>query len=211
MKPDRQPVEVKICGLANRDDAQHALDCGADYLGFVLYPKSPRGITPKQLRRILDGLRGTARAVGVFVNEPPAAVRATARECGLFAVQIHGDETPDGFEDLGVTLWRAVRRDARGWSPPPACWHAERYVVDASVPGKYGGTGVAGDWRKAKELAEKCRVMLAGGLTPENVAEAIRAIRPAGVDVASGVEASPGKKDPEKVRRFIEAAKHTQE
>ncbi|MBM4143878.1 MAG: phosphoribosylanthranilate isomerase [Lentisphaerae bacterium] len=200
-------VEVKICGLTNQADARHALACGADYLGFVLYAGSPRGITPGAMRRILDGLGGTARAVAVFVNENAAVVRKVAEDCGLYAAQTHGDEDPAEFAALPVPVWRAVRMENGVWRPDPGAWPAERYLVDASVPGAYGGTGVAADWDAAARLARSAPLMLAGGLTPENVAEAVRLVRPLGVDVVSGVEASPGRKDPVKVRRFISEAK----
>lgn len=200
-------VDVKICGLTNRDDAQHALDLGADYLGFVVYAKSPRGIDATALRRIVDNLKGPFRAVGVFVNASPAAVKRLARDCGLHAVQLHGDEPVAAFQDIPVPVWRAVRMEHGRPAPAPDDWPAARYVVDAHVPGRYGGTGVQADWRAAAALAAQRPVMLAGGLTPGNVAAAIAAVRPLGVDTASGVEREPGKKDPDKVAAFIRRAR----
>jgi len=202
-----QSVEVKICGLTNRDDAGAALDFGADYLGFVLYTGSPRGITEDELKRIRTALPDAACLVGVFVNERPENILKTALECRLYAVQIHGDEKPDGFEEMPVPVWRAVGSRDGSYSPSPENWRASRYVVDAEVPGLYGGTGVNADWTHAARLAGKYPVMLAGGLTPDNVADAIRTVKPLGVDVASGVETEPGRKDYGKLEKFILQAK----
>ena len=199
-------IDVKICGLTNLDDARAALDAGADFLGFVLYPKSPRGITAAQLGRIVDNLPREANLVGVFVNEPRAAVERVAGECRLHAVQLHGDETSDAFAGLAWPVWRAVRWQDTAWRPAPEAWSAERYVADAPSP-RYGGTGERGDWAAAAALARQRRVMLAGGLTPENVAGAIRAVRPFGVDVASGVEQAPGRKDVRKMAEFVRRAR----
>jgi phosphoribosylanthranilate isomerase len=196
-------VEVKICGMTNRDDVLSALEAGADYVGFVLYGKSPRGIPASRMREILDGLDAPCRAVGVFVNEPRAAVAAVAADCGLYAVQLHGDELPGDFASFPHRLWRAVRLGAAAPAVAPEEWKAERYVVDAAVPGVYGGTGVPADWERAAALAAQHAVILAGGLTVENVERAIAAVHPAGVDVSSGVESEPGRKDRAKVAKFI--------
>ena len=201
-------LEVKICGLTNLEDAEAALAAGADYLGFVLYSKSPRGIAAAKLKELLAGLSRPCRAVAVVVNESPAAVEALARECRLWAVQVHGDEPAAEFANCTCRLWRAVRVSGQIVTPDPAAWPAaERYVVDAAALGLYGGTGSVADWTGAAALAVRRVVMLAGGLTPENVGAAVEAVRPAGVDVASGVESAPGRKDHEKLRRFIEAAR----
>ena len=200
-------IEVKICGLTNLDDARCALECGADYLGFVLFAGSPRGLDAAALRRIAEALPPDARKIAVFVNQPPAFVATVADDCGLYAVQIHGDETAAGFSDLRWPVWRAVALRDGGIRPSPDAWPAARYVVDAAAPGRYGGTGIAADWAAAARLAAGYPVMLAGGLTPDNVDEGVRFVRPLGVDVASGVEASKGRKDPAKVKAFIAAAR----
>lgn len=200
-------LEIKICGITNVDDARLALDAGADYIGFVLYPPSPRGVSVAAMKDILEALDTPARAVGVFVNQPRQAVLDVAKACGLAAVQIHGDEVAADFADMPVTTWRAVKIVDGVTLPDPGAWAAERYVVDTAVPGMYGGTGVAADWDRAAELAAGCPVMLAGGLTPDNVARAVNTVRPRGVDVASGVERQPGRKDPEAVRAFVAAAR----
>jgi len=200
-------IEVKICGLTNRDDALAALDAGADYLGFVLYPKSPRGITPARMATILDGLGRPCRAVAVFVNVALAEVVRIASDCGLHAAQIHGDEPAEDFAGAPLPLWRAVRLEQGLPQPAPDAWRAERYVVDAAAPGLYGGSGEVADWLAVADFAGGYPTMLAGGLTPGNVADAVRAVRPLGVDVASGVEAEAGRKAIAKVRAFIRAAK----
>ena len=203
----KRRVEVKICGLTNLEDARAALDLGADYLGFVLFPKSPRCITVSSLAAILDKLPGYFRAVGVFVNEPRGIVESVVATCGLYAAQLHGDEQPGDFKGMPTPVWRAVwRRDGK-WTPAPAGWHVDRYVVDAAPQGVYGGAGISADWKCAATLAKQHRILLAGGLTPDNVAKAIKVVNPAGVDVVSGVEAKPGKKNLKKLEAFIRKAR----
>ncbi len=201
-------LDIKICGLTNLADAQAAWEAGADFLGFVLYRRSPRGTAAGTLRRIVDRLPAKARCIGVFVNAPREEVLRVAADCGLYAVQLHGDEDAREFERCPVRLWRAVRLARGGPRPVPGSWPAERYVLDAAAPGMYGGTGRKVDWARAAALARKDQVMLAGGLTPANVAEAIRRVRPLGVDVAGGVEKSPGKKDHRKLQAFIKAVQN---
>lgn len=203
-------LTIKICGLTNLDDARWAIEAGADYLGFVLYPKSPRYLPVKELSRITDELPETIRKVGVFVNEAPILVKEVVSVCGLAAVQLHGDEDPEDFEDVGAPLWRAIRLQAGKWTPEPRNWAAERYVMDAFSPA-YGGTGMTLDWATAGAFAAHHRAMLAGGLTEENVSEAIRRVKPLGVDVSSGVELAPGRKDRRKVAAFISAARAADE
>ena len=200
-------IDVKICGLTNIEDALAAAGLGADYLGFVLYPKSPRGIDAGRLARISERLPEEVKKVAVFVNTPREEVIRIAEDSGLHAVQIHGDEKASEFRDMPVRVWRAVSVADGVCVPVPSEWAAERYVVDAHVPGQYGGSGEMADWAFAHDLADECRVMLAGGLTPGNVAGSIRAVRPAGVDTASGVEEGPGKKDHRKVAEFISRAR----
>jgi len=197
---------VKICGLTNVDDARWALEEGADYLGFVLYPPSPRYISPQTLAEVMDHLPDQVHAVGVFVNEVPLRVKQIASSCRLMAVQLNGDEAPEGFAGFPVPVWRAVRLESGEWKPGPEQWKAERFIMDAASPA-YGGTGVKIDWKAGHEFASGHRAILAGGLDPESVAEAIRQVRPAGVDVSSGVECTPGKKDARKVAAFIARAK----
>ena len=200
-------TEVKICGLTNLDDARAALDCGADCLGFVLYARSPRSVSPARLADIRARLDPACRVIGVFVNEAPSWVEKVAGDCGLYRVQIHGAEDAGAFKALKIPLWRALRVTSAGCEPEPGDWSAERYVVDAAPAGVYGGAGTVAEWGLAAELASRYNIMLAGGLTPENVAEAVRTVHPFGVDVSSGVEREPGFKDHRKMRDFIKAVK----
>lgn len=198
--------EIKICGLTNLADARWAFEQGANYLGFVLYRQSPRGITGQQLREILTGLPEEASAVAVVVNESPEFIRDLTQSCRLCAVQYHGREPPGTVAPGGVATWRAVKLAGGLWMPDPATWNPDRFVMDAAGAG-YGGSGTTIDWNSAADFARERRAMLAGGLEPGNVAEAIGKVRPLGVDVASGVEQAPGRKDPGKVRDFIRAAR----
>lgn len=200
-------AEVKICGLTNLDDARAALDYGADYIGFVLYPGSPRAITPAQVVRILDKLDRPARAIGLFVNSSRVEVEVLAGDCGFYAIQLHGDEAAADFADFDVPIWRAVKFSGKNIVPRPEEWPVARYLVDSNVPGKYGGTGEMADWKTAAKFATKHPIMLAGGLTPENVADALNIVKPLGVDVSSGVESEPGRKDHSRMRAFLDAAK----
>jgi len=200
-------LQIKICGLTNRDDVLYALDSGADYIGFVTYPRSPRAIAGLDVSRLLDGIDRPYKAVGVFVNESRDEVERIASDCGLHAVQIHGDEAAEEFGGMSVPVWRAVSYRDGHWTPVPDTWPADRYLVDAHAPDRYGGTGEEADWIAAAELAREKPVMLAGGLTPDSVAEAVRTVRPMGVDVITGTESTPGKKDPDKLRAFIANAR----
>jgi phosphoribosylanthranilate isomerase len=197
---------IKICGLTNLADARWALEQGADYLGFVLYRHSPRGITMMQLRDILKGLPGEVPAVAVVVNESAEFLDVLVQECRLTAVQFHGDEEAGTLAPGGMGTWRSVKLQEGQWSPDPVKARADRYVMDAAAEG-YGGSGQRIDWEAAGVFARGHPAMLAGGLVSDNVAEAILKVRPLGVDVASGVEQSPGRKDPGKVREFIRAAR----
>jgi phosphoribosylanthranilate isomerase len=199
--------EIKICGITNLDDALAAIDAGADYLGFVLYNKSPRAISPDALRRIRAKLDKNIKCVGVFVNKSPLAVAKIAAECGLDIVQLCAEEQYDSFRLFPLPVWRVIRIQNSLIQPPPAAWPAERYVLDASQADLYGGTGTATDWTIAAQVAKEHKMMLAGGLTPNNVATALRIVRPFGIDVSSGVECKRGKKDHEKLRFFIEVVK----
>lgn len=202
-------MDIKVCGLTCLDDARRALDYGADCLGFVLYGKSPRSVSRMAMLRLLDRLDVPGVAVAVLVNETRAFAESLARDGALRAVQLHGDEQAVDFVGFPLRLWRAMRFEAGRPCPDPEAWKAERFVVDAHVPDLRGGTGVTADWPAAADLARRWPVMLAGGLTPVNVAEAIRRVRPAGVDVASGVEQAPGRKDPVALREFIRIARQT--
>ena len=187
-------VRVKICGITNREDALHAAAGGADALGFVFYDKSPRFVTPERARAIIEALPPLVTCVGLFVNEAPEKVRATAEQCGLDVIQLHGDEDPVACHYPPYRVIKALRvRDAHSLADH-AAFQVPALLLDAWVPESYGGTGQLGNWELAKSVARERPVILAGGLTPENVADAVRQVRPYGVDVSSGVESEPGKR-----------------
>jgi phosphoribosylanthranilate isomerase len=202
---------VKICGLTRLEDARWAAHCGADLLGFLFWPGSSRYIAPERAARITRALRAEgcrALLVGVFVGQEPDHVRSVALQCGLDLVQLHGGESPAYAEALGLPylLARRVRSadDLTGLDAYPP-WGL---VLDSYDPTRPGGTGRTWRWELLEEatgLPE--RLLLAGGLTPDNVATAIRTAHPWGVDVASGVEAAPGIKDPERVAAFIHSVR----
>ena len=203
------PFVIKICGLTTWDDARCAVEAGATHLGFVFHRESPRGITPKHAARIIEKLPQGVRTVGVFVNEDPAVVRQVAVDCQLRAIQLHGDEFPAPFADMPVPVWRAIRFGNGEWTPRPRFWEPEYFLMDAACP-EFGGSGQKVEWSAAKAFAAQYRSILAGGLTPVNVAEAIVMVRPGGVDVSSGVELSPGRKDQAKVKAFVSAAREAE-
>ena len=198
---------VKICGITNTEDARHAAICGADALGFVFYPGSPRFVDPDTARRIITDLPPLVTTVGLFVNEHPARIREMVEFCGLSTVQLHGDEEPDQCSYPPCRVIKALRLKGQMEGEVFASYKVSALLLDAYVPNQFGGTGHRCDWEQAAAVAAQHRVILAGGLNSENVAEAVRQVRPYGVDVSSGVEKKPGQKDPEKVARFIRMAK----
>ena len=229
-------VRVKICGITNFEDAQSALQAGADYLGFNLYPQSHRYVTPEIIKQmILDigywGLDRDApipntqypisnpRFVGIFVNATVESIGDILAFTGLDYAQLHGDESAEFLQRLAGKAFKAVRPvDAEGADAAAARFaplgldDGPQLLIDAYDPAAYGGTGKRADWQVAAELAQRYpRLMLAGGLTPSNVAQAIRAVRPWAVDVSSGVETAPGRKDHDALRAFIRAAKESEQ
>lgn len=204
-------IAVKICGITNDEDARVAVEAGADALGFIMYRKSPRYVDVAMVKRIIAALPPFVVPVGVFVNEEAKVVREVMDTCGFGLAQLHGDEPATYCQDLGRPVMKAIRLKDRGTFLALAEFHGRAtvrgFVIDAFSDHAYGGTGQTVDWSLAAEVARSSAVLLAGGLTPENVADAVRQVRPYGVDVSSGVEASPGKKDHAKVRAFIRAAK----
>jgi phosphoribosylanthranilate isomerase len=198
----RAPVQVKICGLTNLDDARAALEAGADALGFNFYPSSPRFVLPETAAQIVARLPQPTCIVGVFVDALRHDIARIAQQVGLTALQFHGNEAPELLQSWPQKVIKAIRvRDRH--AADAARRHAVDFILaDAYVEGQLGGTGS----RIAVELLEgfdRSRLILAGGLTPENVAEAASVVRPFAVDVASGVERSPGQKDWNLMRRFI--------
>ncbi|MGQ9628081.1 MAG: phosphoribosylanthranilate isomerase [Anaerolineae bacterium] len=203
-------VKVKICGLTTLRDALAAAEAGADFLGFVFYPPSPRYITPEQARQIIEAVRSqhaAVRFVGVFVDEELDEVRKVMARCDLDYAQLHGSEPPEYVAALMPRAIKAFRVRDRASLQELSLYKPAAFLLDAYCPTRPGGTGTAFDWGLAT-LAKTCgRIILAGGLTPENVAEAVRHVRPYAVDVSTGVEARPGEKDKAKMRHFISAAK----
>lgn len=197
---------LKICGITRLSDAVHAAEHGADALGFVFWPQSPRHITPERAAEIIAALPLGVTAVGVFVNEPVDGIRDVVAQTGITSVQLHGDEPPPYADALGWPVMRAINVNEA--EQVCAAWPADTtFLVDAADPVRRGGTGSTVDWQVAATVARRWRIVLAGGLTPANVAGAIATVRPFGVDVASGVEDAPGVKNPDKVARFLASAR----
>lgn len=201
--------KIKICGITNPIDALQAVNAGADALGFVFYRKSPRNVSLNVVKSIVDSLPPFVLPIGVFVNEEPENVRRTMDECGLVLAQIHGDESAEYCESLGRPVMRGIRLRDRNTLFSMAEYKGRArvrgFVLDAFSATAYGGTGKTTDWNLAQEAARSFSFLLAGGLTSDNVQDAVQKVRPYGVDVSSGVEARPGKKDPAKVKAFIQA------
>lgn len=202
---------AKICGITNIEDALIAVAAGADALGFLLYRKSPRYVDPMTVQRIVAELPPFVVPVGVFVNEEIKVVRDLMDTCGLALAQLHGEETAAYCRELSRPVLKALRLKDRSTFLALAEFQGRAgvrgFVLDAFSDQTYGGTGQVVDWGLASEAAQAATVILAGGLTPENVGQALRAVQPYGVDVSSGVEVAPGKKDHEKVRAFLRAVR----
>ena len=197
---------VKICGITSIDDALMAASLGADAVGFIFCP-SPRRLAPESAARITASLPKGILKVGVFANQDRLYVAQTARACGLDAVQLHGEETPEYARSLPVAFIKAFRARDETVLAEIAGFAARTFLLDAYDPQRGGGTGSPVDLALAARASKLGKMILAGGLRPENVAQAVRTCRPYAVDVSSGVESAPGVKDRDKVKRFIEEAK----
>jgi phosphoribosylanthranilate isomerase len=200
-------VRVKICGITNVDDALLACELGAGAIGLNFYEKSPRCVSPFSASKIIGKLPPFVAPVGIFVNWQAGPVTTLAKALGLAAVQLHGDEDPKLVREVAKTISVIKALHVRKGSVLPAFAKyrgATAFLLDALHTGQYGGTGYTTDWSLAQIAAKSHRILLAGGLTPENVAKAILAVRPYAVDVTSGVESKPGKKDPGKLRAFFD-------
>jgi len=195
---------VKVCGITRREDAAAAVDAGARALGFVFWPKSPRFVDPFHARAIVAQLPPFVTAVGLFVNQPHEYVTGVASLVRLGAVQLHGDESIAFAESLRQPVIRALTLGDRIDEWPTRM----RVLLDAHDPDRRGGTGQTINWTAAAVVATSRPILLAGGITPENVAEAVARVRPFGIDVSSGVEHSPGIKDHNKIRALFEALHH---
>jgi phosphoribosylanthranilate isomerase len=197
---------VKICGITRAEDAAVAVECGAGALGFVFWPGSPRCIDPYRARAIVATIPPFVTTVGLFVNQPADYVSRVASLVHLGAVQLHGDETAEYAAGLSTPVIKAVTTA----NPQLALWPARTtLLIDAHDPQKRGGTGRTVDWAAAAAVAAQRKILLAGGLTPENVAEAVGRVRPFGIDVSSGVERSPGVKDHQRLGALFEALHDT--
>jgi len=196
-------VKVKICGITNLEDALAAADAGADALGFIFYPESPRFIEPGEVRNIVSKLPVFITTVGVFVNEKEEMIRRIIRESGVQVLQFHGEESPwlcTRFREKVIKVFRVRDLDS---IDSMKMYPVDTFLLDTYHEEVRGGSGKTFDWKIAEKAKEYGRIILSGGLTPSNVGEVIIRIRPYGVDVSSGVEISPGKKDHRKIRDFI--------
>ncbi len=198
---------VKICGITRVDDALSVVGAGADAVGLNFVPSSPRYVEDASAGAIAEAVRGRVQLVGVVADLGAAAMRALRDRFGLDLLQLHGDEPPDLLEAVLPAAYKALRIGSGEDVARADGYGGERLLADARVDGALGGTGTSFDWRLVRELARRRRLILAGGLTPDNVARAVQSVRPWGVDVASGVERSAREKDPEAVRRFIAGAR----
>jgi len=205
-------VKVKICGITNTADAHAAVEAGADILGFVFHPSSPRKVAIESAAGIAATLPPYILRAGVFVDADAEMVFGAVQECGLNLLQFHGSEPPEFCRQFGVMSVKAFRIRDAGSLGGLRSYDTDAWLLDAFSQGKPGGTGEHFDWDLAIEAVKFGKpIFLAGGLTPENVAGAVRRVHPFGVDVSSGVEAAPGRKDHAKVREFIRAAKSVPE
>lgn len=201
-------VKVKICGITNYEDAATALDMGADLLGFNFYKKSPRYVPPEKAQQIINMLPGFVDIAGVFVNESMERINETKNLCQLDWVQLHGDESPEfckQFLSHNVKVMKAIRVKDRNDVQSAEDYFTDAILLDAFDPEKYGGTGLTFDWNVVGHINK--RVFLAGGINPDNAAEAAE-LGVYGIDVCSGIEAEPGKKDHGKVKKLFENIRH---
>jgi phosphoribosylanthranilate isomerase len=202
-------VRVKICGITTLEDAHQAVEAGADALGFVFWPQSRRFVDAPRARAIAAQIPPFVVRVGVFVNASPDELVRTCETVGLDVVQLHGDEPPEALEQTPRRAVKALRVDAR-FNPSVVDAYAARapILLDTGAAGVYGGSGETFDWSRARLVRARVpHLILAGGLTAANVAQAVAAVRPDAVDVSGGVESTPGRKDPAKVRAFLEAVR----
>lgn len=198
-------MEVKICGITNTEDAQAAVECGADALGFIFHEPSPRYISPERAKAVIEELHSQICKVGVFVNLEHQRIYEIAQYCGLDLMQLHGDESPEYCRRFpAIKLIKAV--SPRGAEDLKSLdeYAVRSFLIDSRYRGLYGGTGKTCDWGLAAMIANEKPLILSGGLGPENLEEAIRNVSPLAVDICSGVESAPGIKDHEKMRMAVE-------
>jgi phosphoribosylanthranilate isomerase len=198
-------TEIKICGITNLEDASYAAECGADALGFNFYAQSPRCVSPKSTKEIIEKIPDGITTVGVFVNHDALEVIKTVEFCGLDLVQLHGDESPEYCRRFPSSLLiKAFSPRDENDLQKVSSYPVRAILVDAYDPSRYGGTGKRSDWRLAVRVRETHLLIIAGGLNQDNIREAIEIVSPHAVDVNSGVESSPGRKDSQKVKAIID-------
>ncbi len=201
-------IRVKVCGITNLEDALAAVDLGADALGFVFYKESRRHVEPGEASRIISELPPFVSTVGVFVNQELEEIESVRKTAGIDTIQLHGDETPEFCGMIPHRVIKAVRVRDGVDRAKVELYPVQAILFDKYSDNMYGGTGRSFDWDILRDLNISKRIILSGGLTPENVSQAVGIVRPYAVDVSSGVEDSPGKKNHMKLRKFIEAVKN---
>jgi len=205
-------TEIKICGITEREDAFFAAACGVEALGFIFYPPSPRSIAPSKAKEIIAALPSEVVKVGVFVNQEASAVQQIVDFCGLDLIQLHGDETPEYCSKFPqIRLIKALFLQNEAALAALMSYRTHAILVDARTREKYGGTGQRADWELAAKVKSSHPLILSGGLNEENIAAALALVSPPAVDINSGVESAPGRKDREKVGRIIELIRNRDE
>ena len=202
-------TRVKVCGITNLEDAWTAIEAGTDALGFVFVPNTPRYIKPDDAKAIMRQIPPLVTTIGLFVNAGSTQIRDVAKNCRLDAIQLHGNESPELCHSLNLRIIKAFRIKESEPLNILSKFQVDAYLLDTYVKGKLGGTGKTFDWNLAYRAKKYGQIILAGGLNPSNVSTAINQVKPYAVDVSSGVEAEPGRKDPKKVRDFIRTVRET--
>jgi phosphoribosylanthranilate isomerase len=200
-------MKIKICGITNLEDARLCVEAGADALGFIFVERTPRYIAPEPAARIIAALPPFVTPVGVFWDHAPGHVKAVAEQCGLGALQFHGDETPEDLQEYRLPVIKTLKVAGAEDLTKMAGYRVAAFLLDSPSRWSEGETRPPIPWEVAAAAARLHPVLLSAGLTPDNVGPAVRRVRPYGVDVNSGVEARPGRKDPARVRRFVAEAR----
>jgi phosphoribosylanthranilate isomerase len=200
-------MRIKICGITDLDDARRCVAAGADALGFIFVEGTPRYVTPDAAARIVAALPPFVTPVGVFWNHAPGHVKAVAEQCGLGVLQFHGDEAPEDLLEFRLPVIKTIKVSGPSDLDRMAGFRVAAFLLDSPARWSEGAARPVIPWDVAAEMARRHVVLLSAGLTPDNVAEAVRRVRPYGVDVNSGVEARPGRKDPARVARFVREAR----
>ena len=196
-------IFIKICGITNPGDAFAASDLGADALGFIFHRESPRYIEPEKAAAIISRLPDSVQPVGIFVNRPRADIERIIELTGIRIVQLHGDEPPDDCLYPSVRVWKVFRPRPGSEIKVPGSYSVDAFLFDSFDETRYGGTGKTGNWDLIRKAAQQYKVILSGGLTPDNILQAITAVQPFGVDINSGVELKPGRKDKQKLEKLF--------